>query len=162
MIPQYAHLSQPPPQLEGYVLYPVRGDDEDVGRAEDEEADMMEAAGGVGGMVREREAAWTPCSIRSSRILTTHRPACRSITSSTADTTITRLTRSEPVRRLPAHAATSAPAACARRAAGRAGRLLRTASSASGAWHGQARQLGRAQVRASGDAMISSPQVGVV
>ena len=48
MIPQYAQLSQPPPQLDGYVLYPVRGGDEEAGKAEDEEGEMMEAAGGMG------------------------------------------------------------------------------------------------------------------
>ena len=45
MIPQYSQLSQPPPQLDGYVLYPVRGEEEEAGRAEDEEAGMMEPAG---------------------------------------------------------------------------------------------------------------------
>ena len=48
MIPQYAHLSQPPPQLDGYVLYPVRGEEEEGARVEYEEADMAEAAAGAG------------------------------------------------------------------------------------------------------------------
>jgi hypothetical protein len=51
VIPSYPALSHPPAQLEGHVWYPLRGDD-DPTKAELDEGDMIDGAGhGRGGLV---------------------------------------------------------------------------------------------------------------